>query len=526
MMIDDDANVLERLKSIIDWENLPIRFVCQASDSENAKELYLLYRPKIIITDINIPIISGLELAKEMLKEDPGLQFIIITGYSDFDLVRQSLDLQAVSLLGKPILPQDINASLQKAIIRLESEHADRVSRSALQQLVANNLPQMQETFLANLLRKAPENPALIPMKIAQLQLPLIGPRLAVAVIAVHKSSLDAENREAITLLVRDKIAFSLAAIHSSIFSFTDSHMRLICVINTAEENPDNAIEELLVKVREQMKFIQDTQIFAGIGPVVSRAAELYISYSGAITALNYQCLLGNETITHYKNLERIDTTLHTQEPVYGHLRKLFRAGELEEIETTIQNHLTYLSSWGHAAQKHIKNFFFEYVTAITNEAMHMGLEMEKMGNCAALIMRLFQKTDIKTCVRDILELTEHLMKQIQAQRANNTNYLITMAKEYIQENIHDEMLNLEQVGNHVGLSRIYFCKLFHQVEGVSFNNYLKQARLDLAKKLLLTTNMKVFEISDASGFSNAKYFSYVFKQSVGLTPLEFRANR
>lgn len=101
MIIDDDAAVRERLKDIIDWQGLSLDLVCEAGDSDTAIEMYLLYRPKIIISDISIPRISGLELAEVMRKEDADIQFIIITGYHDFEWAKQSVRLGAIDLLSK-----------------------------------------------------------------------------------------------------------------------------------------------------------------------------------------------------------------------------------------------------------------------------------------------------------------------------------------------------------------------------------------------------------------------------------------
>ena len=80
MIIDDDENVRRRLKSLIDWDGLSAQLVCEAKDSDTAKELFLLYRPKIVITDINIPVISGIDLAEELQQEDAEVRFIVITG--------------------------------------------------------------------------------------------------------------------------------------------------------------------------------------------------------------------------------------------------------------------------------------------------------------------------------------------------------------------------------------------------------------------------------------------------------------
>ena len=119
--------------------------------------------------------------------------------------------------------------------------------------------------------------------------------------------------------------------------------------------------------------------------------------------------------------------------------------------------------------------------------------------------------------------LTEQILKHISVHRTSESNHLLNMAKDYIRDNLGNSSLNLEAVSDHVGLSRVYFCKLFHQMEGINFNAYLKKARIEQAKHLLLTTNMKVFEVSNAVGFSHAKYFGFVFKEAVGQTPVEFQ---
>ena len=522
MIIEDDANVRKRLKSIIDWDRHSATLVCEAEDSETATELYMLYQPKIIITDINIPIISGLDLAAELQSEDPELQFIVITGYNDFNLVRQSVDVGAVGLLSKPVNAEEINNSIAKAITQLEAKRKTNASTIALQHIVSNNLPQLQEAFIANLLRKEPQVPGLVLEKINQLNIPLYGPKYTTALIAVRTASEDYHNKEIVLLLLRDTIRSLIAGTATSVYSYVNSDNRLVCIFNTSIEDPENYIESILIKSQDQLLQSRKAHLFAGIGGTVTSPNDLHLSYSGALSALKYQALLGDESITFYKNMEPLDTVSST--PVFDYLRKQFRLGQLSAIESFISQ---YISSWAalphDEKEKTLRAFIFEYVTIITNEAIQAGIEISEMEDCAKLIMRLFQSGCTETWTQDVLELTSQLIDRIQKQHENNTNHLIRMAKEYIQKNLSDELLNLEQVSNHIGLSRIYFCKLFHQVEKISFTNYLKQARIEAAKNLLLTSNLKVFEISNAVGFSNPKYFSYVFKQTTGLTPGEFQ---
>ena len=113
MIIDDDVYVRERLKAMIKWDSIPVRLVCEAGDGETGRELYSIYHPKIVITDIMIPIISGLDLVSEMLKEDPELLVIVVTGYNDFEFAKRALALGAFNLLSKPVFEDTKEQQIQ-----------------------------------------------------------------------------------------------------------------------------------------------------------------------------------------------------------------------------------------------------------------------------------------------------------------------------------------------------------------------------------------------------------------------------
>ena len=521
MIIDDDAAVRERLKDIIDWQGLSLELVCEAGDSDTALEMYLLYRPKIIISDISIPRISGLELAEIMRKEDADLQFIIITGYNDFEWAKQSVRLGAIDLLSKPVFAETINASLQKAVRYFRIKQQKKQSVDFLKSLVSENLPQMQETFMMGLLTKSSGETAALEKQLRFLQIRCPGPYYAVAILAV--STLPADMEEDVGLfLLRDTLDTAMKENGFETLSLVDTHARLNCIISTSDSHPDDQIETVITKVEDQLHFLTGMDLVSGIGPTVDKLALLHQSRAGALTAVNYQCILGDSTVMHFKNMERMDMVFHSQESIHAYLKKLFRENAFPALAAAVRNHVTALSGQGSKARKQIQNFLFEFMQDITGEALRLGISVERFDDYLPAMMRLMQSQGDDS-VDDVLHFTEQIMTSIDGHKNDESNHLIQLAKKYIGEHLNDEGMCLESVSDHIGLSRIYFCKLFHKVEGISFNAYLKQERIDLAKKLLLTTNMKVFEISNAVGFSQAKYFGYVFKQVVGQTPLEYQ---
>ena len=521
MIIDDDIMIRERLKNIIDWESMSLELVSEAGDSETAMELYLLHRPKIIISDINIPVISGLELAEIMRKEDPDLQFIIITGYSDFEWAKQSVRLGAIDLLSKPVFSETINHSLQKAVDHFRAKQQKQSSVDFLQTLVNDNLPQMQESFMMNLMTKASADMGAVERQMVQLQIRCPGPYYAVVLLALQHCPEDM-NHDVGLFLMRDAVTAAMQEAGFDPLMYLDTHSRLNCILSTADAEPDNAIEEVVTRIQEQLHFSARISLVSGIGPTVDSAVRLYESRSGALTAMNYQCILGDSSVMHFKNMERMDTIFHTQEEIHNYLLKLFRENNIEGLSTAIENHVAVQASYGTKYSKRIRNFLFEYVQNITGEALRLGLSVERFDNYLPTVMSLMQSDGVGP-VEDVLCLTEQILGCINGRKNGESHHLMKMAKKYIGENLGDEDLCLETVSDHIGLSRIYFCKLFQISIKANSLHLMKQERIEKAKQLLLTTNMKVFEVSNAVGFSQAKYFGYVFKQTVGLTPVEFQ---
>lgn len=523
MIVEDDFSVRERLKSIIDWEALDIRLVAEAKDGATAQEYYEIYHPHLIITDINIPILSGLDLIAELQKTDPNLSFIVITGYNDFALAQRAANLHTASLLQKPILAADINSSIADTISRLEKEQSQKMSYSVLQQLVNDNLSQVQETYMSNLLREKAASPDTVHQKLSQLQISCSGSRYIVILLSFPSTSANTTDREGVILFLQSRLQQDFQNHGCSFFSFTDTHMRLNCIIGTTVDFSDNVIENILQTNLYQLGMKQQ-ESYAGVGPAVSDPSALNISYQGALSALNYRGLLGDSHITHYKNLERTDFIIHSDKNIYAALLEKFRSGDIHAIEDMVERHISVLHAKHlNNSESVIRSFYFEYISHILKEVIRLGLNNESITNCATSIMKIFSAPDLEACREETLSVSAYLIDKIFAEKKEKSNHLIFMAQEYIAKHLSKTDLDLEEVSNYIGLSKNYFCKLFHEVEGTSFSNYLRKMRIQEAKRMLTSTNMKIYEISAAVGFSNAKYFSYAFKQQTAMTPIDYQ---
>lgn len=519
MLIDDEVDIRERLIAMVDWTRLGLRLCAQAADGETARELYLLHRPKILITDIKIPIANGLTLAEEFLQLDPELQIIVITGYNDFSYAQTALRIGVSELLLKPIFPDAINRVLEKAVDYFELQQKEKASSAAMRKLLDENIDMIRETFLANLLHSkstAGRDPR---GKLRELGLDCPGPYYAVALCGIPKNI---EQYEANNLLVESTAQGLFQSLSLRCFTFFDNHFRLNMLFSLERPDMDDVLEEALNKLKAKLSFMAGVKLYVGIGGTADSLAHVCLSFDQALAAYRYQNILNDDTVIHYKNILSYEDPISASQLITDMLAAPLRQGDQRQLEKILTDVFMSLVSGQNPVGKML-DLAYSFVAHVGGECSRQNINTALLPSFSALLRELGSNPEPKEILSGILRLSRDYIAVLNARRADSRNSLIAKAKAYMQENLSNSLLSMEDVGSHIGLSRAYFCALFHKEMGVSFSNYLKNLRIEEAKRLLRETNLKVLDIAASTGFASAKYFSYVFKQTTGKTPVEFQ---
>ncbi len=518
MLIDDDVSIRDYLRDVILWEELGLRLSCEAGDSETARELYQLHRPKIVVMDINIPIISGLELAKEFVAMNRDVCILVITGYGDFDNVRDSVNVGAIDLLAKPIVPAEINESLRHAVERFTQMSRRYHTQQALSELLTENQALLQERSVTQLFTRPPEGGEVKIRKQFEL-LSLSFPYQYFAAILIYLEEEPSGDLGGAAFPTAFKKMCDSAFLSNSfrIFSCFGSQDCLYCLVNWSFDRGDERMEALLEKLLEETRFYFQAGFSAYMGSPVEQLADLYRSAEQARLSrrLRDDSFQG---IVNYRNIGKLTPSCHTS------LQQMLEA--LVEHAQTFRRQ-EFCSLLGRVCVEtrleELREFSLELLSQLSGLCFQSGAYPWNIVNYPGTIARIFD-TDSQEEVKNVLQKTcKGLLDVLNQQRTKSKNHLISMAKTYVQEHLGDTDLSLESVSLHVGLSKIYFCQLFHKEEGLSFNAYVNGERIARAKSLLLNTGKKAFEISNEVGYNNPKYFNYVFKNTVGVTPLEYR---
>jgi len=383
--------------------------------------------------------------------------------------------------------------------------------------LVSDNLNSLQQNFLLDTVSNAGLNEEQLKNMAVRLRIPCQEKYFTVCVIAV-KSETTAIGREVLRVLIRDTIEDCFLQSDGKTACFTDPEGMLNCIVNTFDPDPKKQLEAAVAEARLRLRGVTDLRMFFAVGPTVTSLDRLYYSCSAAREVLlqNQANISSGERV--FESGIRGKYTYSVQEQLMAH----FQENDAMAVTNVLRSHVRRLQTDQGQSQMLLEGFLLTYLKRITCYCSQQGISVEHFENYVSSVLCLMQ-SDVAGATEAVVKLTEQILNHISNRGATETNHLLSMAKEYVRDHIADEKLNLEMVSNHVGLSRVYFCKLFHQLEGVSFSAYLKKIRIEKAKQLLITTNLKIFEVSNAVGFSHAKYFGQVFKQEVGKTPVEFQ---
>lgn len=521
MMIDDDKAIRNHLKSMIAFERLPIRLVCEAGDSETAQELFSLHRPKIVITDIKIPIRSGLELAMEWRKIDPEIRFIVVTGYNDITYAREAVSLGAVELLLKPLVADDVNQSLEKAIAYFEQIRQEKLNALSMESLLMDNLPLLQRQYASLLLNPLiSKDSTILKKRLRLLEMNLTGTKHAVIYVSVFQNGTVPDDIEATAYRIKAVCDDLLSDQGYNSYSFYDDSYILQCIVSWNQGGEKNTLEDCVGKLHEDVFFLFGIKLYAGIGIPVEVISDLPVSAAQAQLALESLSVSDSDAVADFRNMQ--DTPFpFDQEQSLDQMHRLFRAGELAELSEMMNETFDTFQTEGQPDSA--SAFAYKYVSILLSDMSGYRLPADHLQDYAETMAEIFTAESVEALKAQLMRLTVTLLGAMSRTQSERKNGLILAAQQYINENLGNRNMSLSSVSQHIGLSEVYFCRLFRKETGITFSEYLNRQRIEKAKSLLADVSKRVSEVSYEVGYDQPKYFNYVFKKLVGSAPLEYR---
>lgn len=532
-LVEDEMVIRRGIKNSIDWEKEGYIFCGEASDGELAYPMIIKEKPDILITDIRMPFMDGLELCKLVKKELPNIKILILSGYDEFDYAKEAIRLGVTEYLLKPISSGKLLEALNgvSESIRREKEDKDLV-RKYMEEMRENTEHEKQKFFEQMIAGNLSMADALETGKKYEMNL-----SAGMYNLLLFRFTLGEENRKSGELLGEAEYAIEkLTERLEYVFEFqrgVEGWAFLLMADN--EEQMSERVKELSKDLEEIMKNYSTIAYFGGIGQPVARLRELEESFREAERALAARFTMELNRIISVEDI-RMAQNVDTLDDI-----EITSFGEIEKTRTMLEKFLN------NGAEDEIDEFVDVYINELPEENLKSVLMHQYIIMDAYIVMMSFcekiegiegemqaQSEELKNSMKTSQTLEEiknyirMLLKKIIGVRdtisGRRYSDIIEIAKDQIRKTYMSDEISLNTIAAEVGMSPSYFSSIFSKEMGKTFVEYLTEIRMDRAKELLMCSSMKTSEIGYEVGYKDPHYFSYIFKKTQNCTPKEFRA--
>ncbi len=536
IIVDDEQEARTAIKNTVYWEKAGFTIIGDAENGQDALEKLEILEPDVLMTDIRMPYIDGLELAKRAKKLYPSLKIIICSGYNDFEYAKEAIRLGVSEYVLKPVNREDLTNILLKVKEKLD----DEISKSRDLDILRNNykasIPILREQFLNNLiLGKTVKDE--IEDKVKRYGIDLMPSKTwVVSVVDIEEggSETSSIDKELIPVSVQKFIYDKLSKKYKCCVFTSASDTKLVIITGIDSENHSGSEESIkedelvdtLRNICKENRKVLGVSITIAVGSTCTELYSITYSYADALNALGYKNVIGTGDILYFHDVEPVNLGfLKFSEKDESDLTYAIKFGTKEGVYYVIDMVLDKMKS----AKVHTSQYHTYMLSA---------------ANCIVQLMQQYEisfediSTEPGSEYVDILEIIKNMEEFIlwfqdicikihgymRERRENTTKRVIEEAKRYIQENFTNPDLSLEMICKHLHMSTAYFSTIFKKEVKQSYIAYLTDLRLGLAMELLKNTDKKTYVIANEVGYPEQNYFSYVFKRKFGMTPTKFRA--
>lgn len=515
ILIDDEPIITEGLKILIDWEDYNCEIIATACDGEEGLSLINSLKPDIVICDIRMPNCTGIEMISRSLALCP-CRFIVLSGHSDFSYAKQCMSLGVTEYLLKPVVEQELIQAVTKVqqMIQKDQETENVLTQleDASQQLSAlalddvlrdimNSYFDTNEDFMNALMNYDISFPS--------------GQIYTAAAISFASSQKQTH--------IRQLLSEKLCGISQHLLLYYQGNNTYIGVFSLPGEAGQH-FHESVCTLHQSLARELSEDINIGIGKSYTEMYHLPFSCKQAVFALSYKMIRGTNSVNPFENtLENAHFILTIPDELFNTYRMSLLQSKFASISGAIHKIFTYMTEISAMSLLGIQinslNLVMTCIRHLTdNETASPSVSFENM-DCLSQISSIQSAKELEKYVEN---LVYNLINSCRETQISKPGELVSQVENYINSHYLED-LSLMIIAQMFYVSPIYLSQIFKKQTGTLFIDYVTQVKINAAKNLLMTTELKVYEIAERLHYKDHKYFSKLFEKKTGKKPSEFR---
>lgn len=507
VVVEDDKIIRRGICQAIPWEQNGFVVAGEASDGELALELIEREQPHVVISDINMPFLNGLDMVRQLKDKTPDTRFIFLTGYEDFTYAQQAIQLKAFDYLLKPV---DTSVLLQKAI----EAAAEWEEAAEKEKRITSSMPILQQKFF----RKIENDDAELDIEkeLADLKVELEGAFYSILLINYTYVSEDHSLFLKEQLVQKASHYFDEGKSH--VLHVADNEYAILLSFDEGDRQKNKFAEGLFNEL------INEETVTMTLGRTYANLFEISHSYIEARMAMDMRHIMGTGKLFSIEDTvaksEKSDSQFQYLE---SKVAVQIKQGVPEKVQETLDQFIESVVENKSISLTDLKIFTLKYMTMLFFEIEKWNKEEVKSFNSSEMfkeVMEMDTLADMMGVIRRLIQRWAELMYQ---KEDNDYKSHVDLAIQYMKENYGDSNLTLQKVAKLIHVSTPYLSNLFKLEKGFNFGDYLLELRMKKAMELLRVENLKNYEVAEQVGYSNPQYFSICFKKYTSYTPAEYK---
>ena len=526
LLVDDEENVISVILKKINWEELGFSVIGYAHNGIKALEMAEEEQPDVVMTDIKMPYMDGLELSRRLKNEFPNVKILLFSGFDEFEYAKEAVHLEVEEYVLKPIDSDELKSVFLRIKDNLDREDRERKNLEKLEEYYLNSLPLLQMNFYTTLIEGSVKKDYLEKF-MEDYRVDFKGPFYACAMIHASKHHIpEGMNPVLLNLYIESALKEKMPANYrAKIFTYLGD---IVMLVEFAKEEDSSAFTDNMNRFCKVTSHTLNAVVTAGIGKIFPSLLKMNESYNGAREAVSYRVIYGtNRAINISEVVPKEESNNPLKVSDESSLNNLFKKILMSSEEDIVESSNAYVD--GTLSKiKDIKNYkiaIMELVSNIYRFAANNHIETKHLMADDLDLYKELPEMDFAAFREWLASFSVSMHRDVLESRSTTTRSFVSQAIDYMKNHYSEEELSLDEVSSEMGVSSSYFSSVFKKETGQSFVSYLTDYRMERALFLLMEQQEKTYVIANMVGYSDPNYFSYVFKKKYGMSPSKYKQN-
>ena len=529
LLVDDEILVRDAIKENIDWKSIDCELVGDCENGKQAAEFVQEHPVDIVLTDILMPYMDGMELSHFLHDNYPDIVIVIFSGFGEFEYAKKAIQYGVSEYLLKPVTAMELTGVIEKMKQKVDQQRREKSKMDKLAQnseKYRKNEQIIRSKNMEALVNCTTDVNKTI-QRLSEMGIDISAASYRVALFDIDLYSgmykLDTEKRQesALMAFVLFNISDEIVTREEAGIAYQEGNNRVgILFQETWSRNFTSKTKEICREIQQKTKEVMGFDVSMGIGKWVKKPEELIQSHDMAEQTLQYRYLLGGNLLIDMEEQHPVQE-INLDESLED-LKEFMKTGQKEQVDQTLA---TIEEAIRQALMEKSRACMYlqQVIRTMDNACDDVSSDMDRIREDRDELLR--QVTDQKSfedACKVVQKHTDRIFEILSEMNTSSSKRQARLAIDYIQKNYMDPDLSLNSICSYLNISTSYFSTIFKDETGETFTEVLIRTRMEKARELLEKTTMKNYEIAEKVGFSDPHYFGISFKKMTGCTPTEY----